>query len=228
MLVMSRALPLFRCLALSSTLALLGPLPGCEKSESQKKPPAKKEVSKKKVSPPSAARAKAPGFVATVRIDPKPGGKKFQGVWLQRDDGKRLLIDYRARGLWRPFEGKRVRVTGTSYTPKGQAIAAAHFRVATMQMVDDKSTATLIWLGPEQKLEGKLSIRTGDPKSKMGGQSYPVFTTSGGTTYQLANSINTKPGPVIVTAREAKRSRFVTHMPGPLIWVLDTDTPRAR
>lgn len=159
-------------------------------------------------------------FEAVVAIDPRPGGKKLQAVWLVRDDGERWVIDYRPRGLWRPFEDERVQVTGARYEPEGQAIGAQHFRVDTMRTIDPESTSSLIALGPEQHLCGRLEIREGDPGSKMGGEGYPVFVAESGATYQLANHIEAEPGPLTIRAREATRSRFVAHAPGPLLWVL--------
>lgn len=176
---------------------------------------------------PSPASKLAPtaghsAFDATLTIDGKPGGKKFQGVWLVRADGSKLVIDYRARGLWRPFENQKVHVTGSSYQPRGQAISAAHFRVHTLRMADSQSTASIVELGPEQTLEGSFGSHTVAAGAKAAGQTYTIFKAKGGMTYQVLNPIPAKPGNVKVKARAATRSKFIAHVGGPALWILDT------
>ena len=46
---------------------------------------------------------------ATLRIDPAPAGKRFQGVWLVAGD-REYVVDYRARTLWTWFAGRQVTV----------------------------------------------------------------------------------------------------------------------
>src|SRR5262245_48072387 len=70
---------------------------------------------------------------ATLRVDPAPGPKHFQGVWLEVENGKRFVIDYWARSLWRGFDGSEVIVKGDCYEPFGEAINATHFRVDEMK-----------------------------------------------------------------------------------------------
>src|SRR5262249_47884244 len=74
---------------------------------------------------------------AIVRIDAQPGGKKFQGVWLEFADDKRWLVDYRANELWKPFADREVLVTGYCWAPdpRAQAIQATHFHVERMTFV---------------------------------------------------------------------------------------------
>lgn len=70
-------------------------------------------------------------FEAVVDIDDTVGGKRFQGVWLVDDAGKRWLVRYRPDPAWTAREGKRFVVTGRPYTPdpRAQQINADHFRV---------------------------------------------------------------------------------------------------
>lgn len=65
-------------------LALAAPIPACSS-------PGKAPVTTESVPAPGPERR------ATVRIDPAPGGKQFQGVWLELEGGARWVIAYRAR-----------------------------------------------------------------------------------------------------------------------------------
>lgn len=176
------------------------------------------------LAPPDSSLA---AFEATVAIDSKPGGKRFQGVWLKKDDGGRLLIEYRALGCWTPFDGHRVKVTGKSYTPKGQAIMAAHFTVSTLEIVDPSKPVAFTHVGPIQTIDGQFSTAEGSVGSKMEGSTWAVFT-GGGMSYQIANPARIKTaanGPAEVVARAVTRSPFTAHMPGPMLWLLDV-TPK--
>ncbi len=164
-------------------------------------------------------------FRATLEIDKEPGGKRFQGVWLVREDGERWVVDYRARDHWKPFEGATVEAVGRTWSPQGQAISATHFRVHSLRVKPDAGTAW-VYLGPEQKLSGRFEIRLGQAGSKLSGESWPVFIATGGGSYQLANEVTLKDKPgkrVEVTARPVERSPFTAHMPGPTLWILSID-----
>lgn len=169
----------------------------------------------------------AAAFEAVVRVDEKPGGKRFQGVWLERADGPRLLISYRADGCWTPFAGEKVRVTGAAYTPEGQAIGAEHFRVATMELVDRTKPIRFVSVGAERELTGKFGLGQGAPGSKMADSTWDVFSADG-SSYQIANPslIGELSGhPAKVKAREVVRTPFSAHMGGRVLWLVSVSAP---
>ena len=113
---------------------------------------------------------------ATLRIDAQPGGKKFQGVWLEFAADKRWVIDYRPRELWKPFEDREVIVTGACYRPVGQAIMATHFRVDRMRFVKpERGRGPILEVGPEQWIRGAFAMRTFPPGSKLADSPMRVF-----------------------------------------------------
>jgi len=180
--------------------------------------------------PTSAALARPQeSFEATVQIDPKPGDKAFQGVWLAREDGERWVIAYRAEPWFQPFEGQRVRVTGERFIPEGQAIMAPHFRVDTLRRVDegkaDPSASPVIGLGPEQQLEGVFEDRVGAPGTKLEGEPYRVFTASGGESFLLSHAPeDAQPGRrVLIRARAVELSPYMARRGGPTLWVLEVE-----
>ncbi len=168
------------------------------------------------------AAGKSP-FEAIVRIDAKPGGKKFQGVWLDRKGHEPLLIAYRPYGYWKPFEGKTVTVTGERYQPHGQSIGADHFRVHTMT-TDPKSMTDFVRVDPERSYVGKFDKQAMPAGSKMAGTTYNTFMADDGVSYMLANTPKDKlklGTPMRVKARQVKRSPFMSHVGGPHLWVID-------
>jgi hypothetical protein len=160
-------------------------------------------------------------FEAVVRVDERPGGKKFQGVWLERDGGERWVVAYRPEGWLRAFEGRRVRVTGEVYQPFGQAIAATHFRVATLRIVGQEPDAHLVSAGPARALVGEFAERVGAPGTKLEGERYTVFV-AGGTEYLLAGAPeDARPGArVKIEARAVEPSPYAAHRGGEHLWVL--------
>lgn len=177
--------------------------------------------------PPDAAPAEdtVPEMVATVRIDPDPGAKRFQGVWLDREGEEPLLIDYRAREFWIPFEGEQVTVTGEAWTPapRAQQVDAAHFRVATLSLQHPTPEVALHAIGPEQTLIGLVETLEGEPGTKMEGSTWDAFAVEGGTNYQIwyAPEGMPKDTRLTITAREVTPSPFSAHMPGPTLWIGD-------
>lgn len=161
-------------------------------------------------------------FDATLRIDAAPGGKAFQGVWLERDDGSRWLIAYRAYGYWKPFEGKRVRVSGQRYLPQGQSMAGQHFRVETLT-ADPNAMTEFVRVAAERTFYGTFEQEMMPVGSKMAGTAIDAFS-SAGVRYQLANVPKDKPAPgtkARVTAREVERSPFMAHTGGKHLWIID-------
>lgn len=161
-------------------------------------------------------------FVATLRIDAQPGGKQFQGVWLERDDGERWVIDYRPRACWRPLEGLRVSAVGSTYMPPGQAIYATHFEVSMLQVVDPTPEAQLVAIGPEQTMTGTLQTATGSAGSKSAGSSWLVFKSDAGTSWTLYNpsALDVTTGSITLTGRMVERSPYSAHTTGPQLCVL--------
>ena len=168
------------------------------------------------------ATAQLDEFTATLHIDPQPSGKKFQGVWLEREDGERWLIDYRPRDCWQPFNDTTVAVTGSTYEPHGQSISATHFQVASLQRTDEVFSADLIALGPQQTLTGTLHTEHGAPGSKSEGASWATLVTQT-RTWMLYNPsrLEGATGTVTVEAREVAYSRYVARADGPTLCILN-------
>lgn len=179
-----------------------------------------------------ASRAEDPraaeSFEARVEIDPKPGYKAFQGVWLARDGGERLVLAYRPEPWLKSFEGQRVRATGERYVPEGQAIMAPHFRVHTLALVDTKDAMGIINVGPEQEIEGAFEDRVGAPGTKLEGEPYRVFQAEGGEAFLLVNTPEgAQPGKkTTIRARPVDLSPYVARRGGPYLWVLEVGSPR--
>ena len=161
-------------------------------------------------------------FTATVRIDAEPGGKKFQGVWLERDDGEQWVIDYRPRDCWRPLEGLQVHAIGSTYMPHGQAISATHFEVSMLQVIDPAPEAQLVAVGPEQTMTGTLQTAAGAAGSKSEGSSWQVFKSDDGPSWALYNpsALGTTAGSVTLTGRTVELSPYSAHRAGPQLCVL--------
>jgi hypothetical protein len=164
-------------------------------------------------------------FDAKIAIDAQPGGKKFQGVWLERDDGERWVVAYRPLGWLRAFEGERVHVTGERYQPHGQAIAGTHFRIATLRVVDPSLGAMFVEAGPERTYLGAFVELVGDPGTKGEGERYHVFDAEGEDRFLLANVPEdlVVGRPVTVKARTMAYSPFVAHRGGPMLWILEVE-----
>ncbi|HWB81604.1 MAG TPA: hypothetical protein VG755_41870 [Nannocystaceae bacterium] len=163
---------------------------------------------------------------ALVEIDAEPGGKKFQGVWLVRDGGTRLVISYRAEPWLREFEGQRVHAKGRHYTPQGQAINAMHFRLEHMRVLDPQAKlSTFVEVGPERTLTGVMREDVGAAGTKSEGERWHVFDSETDGRFLLANT----PDDIVLEQRIAVRARsivyspFVAHRGGPTLWVLDVD-----
>jgi hypothetical protein len=77
-----------------------------------------------------------PGFEAILDMDRLEGGKRFQGTWLEKPNGERLLVSYRLVPEYFRFVEKRVLVTGDPYRPGAheQHIDATHFTVKSIDL----------------------------------------------------------------------------------------------
>ncbi|MCY1009770.1 hypothetical protein OV079_30250 [Nannocystis pusilla] len=169
-------------------------------------------------------------FTATVRVDAEPGDKKFQGVWLERDDGVRWVVAYRPEPWLAAFEGQRVQVTGAVYQPEGQAILAPHFRVETLRLAPGATTdAPFVAVLAERRLAGTFQERVGGPGTKLEGERYLVFEADDGTAYLLANAPagGDSGRAATVKARVIEMSPYVARRGGPYLWVLDVEPGRA-
>jgi hypothetical protein len=164
-------------------------------------------------------------FDAIVRVDAEPGSKKLQGVWLERGDGERWIVAYRAEPWLVPFADKKVSVTGGRYIPGGQAVKATHFRLDALRTTDDGDPGLFESLGAEQEMTGELSERSGTVGAKDEGERYPVFTSDAGNAFELAN----RPDGLVygkrvkVRVREMQYSKFAAHRGGPMVWVIAID-----
>lgn len=176
---------------------------------------------------PPEAPAQAPEIVtlrAKVDIDDKPGGKKFQGVWLVTEDGNRHVISYRADPWWLGFEGRTVDATGKPYTPRGQAIMADHFRVEQMIVVEPTVDDPLIMITDEHELEGKFTYYEWPKKTKLAGSKALVFEGTTGKRYWLAERPEPPPPVdehVTIKARIVEPSNFVARPGGTYLWVVE-------
>lgn len=197
--------------------------------------------------PPTSAKTPAPNpepeqqpeqdpapasFEAKVRIDPHPGGKRFQGVWLDVEGRDPWLVAYRARPWWKPFDGHRVKVVGAPYQPDPQAqqIMADHFRVTSLELLDpaEEPMAEIVWIGPQLTLEGTFATITWPQGTKLAGETMTVFETQAGKRYHLAASVDPMPepgAPLTVRGRAVRRSPFVAHVGTDHLWVFSA-TPR--
>ncbi|MBA2538388.1 MAG: hypothetical protein H0V17_02030 [Deltaproteobacteria bacterium] len=143
-----------------------------------------------------------PEYLATVRIDAAPTGKKFQGVWLELGAQKRWVIDYRPTEIWRSFENEAVIVTGHCYEPRGQAFNQPHFKVATMRFARAPSRAVPYRsLGPEQLLRGAFVEHVWPAGTRRAGDVERQFRADD-ISYGLAGGAErTSSDPVAITAR---------------------------
>ncbi|MBX7078655.1 MAG: hypothetical protein K1X88_05660 [Nannocystaceae bacterium] len=176
------------------------------------------------MTPPSAA-ARTLDFEATVTVATEVGGKKEQPVWLVSGDGQRRIVAYRPEPWFAAFDGHRVHVTASPWTPKGQALSGEHVRIETLELAasdPQPERARYTSLGPEQTLRGRFVEHTGAPGTKSEGERSTRFVAQDGTAYQLANvpegvttEVNTS-----IRVRTTTVSRFAAHEDGPTIWVL--------
>lgn len=167
---------------------------------------------------------------ATVRIDAEPGGKKFQGVWLEFSDDRRWVVDYRPRDFWRSFEDRAVLVTGTCYQPFGQAISATHFKVERMRFAaPSKQSVPFVELGPEVVMTGVFVEHVWPAGTKLAGTKQLQFRdeAGSGTTYWIAGTLDTLAvGPATIEARTALPDRAYAAGPGgEQIWILRAHAP---
>jgi hypothetical protein len=163
---------------------------------------------------------------ATIRVDPEPGGKKFQGIWLELEDGRRWVIAYRPHALWRSFQDRKVTVTGTCYRPHGQAIDATHYKIDDLQLID-QDIGAFETVGPERELRGKFYQELGNPRLT---ESSPVrFIDEAGTLYWIAGSdarLREPGAAVLVTARHVHRAPSYADAPGgPTLWLFAIHDP---
>lgn len=161
---------------------------------------------------------------ARLRVDAEPGGKRFQGVWLEREGEEPLIAAYRALSCFAPFDGHRVRVTGERWSPdpRAQQIAAPHFRIATLELADPAAASDVLLhaVGAEQELVGVARTEAGEPGSKEEGATWTVFV-AGGTTWRIWDAPEDLPidTPLAVTGREVTVSPFAAHAPGRHLWI---------
>lgn len=99
-------------------------------------------------------------FEATVRIDAQPGGKQFQGVWLDRDGGTTYLVAYRPQPELAALEGQRVEVAGRRKYPgpMTQHVQADHFELDHIAAVPSDAPS---FTGDAQTLEGTVELPDG-------------------------------------------------------------------
>lgn len=125
-------------------------------------------------------------YRGVLSIDPEPGGKKFQGVWLDAA-GKRFVLAYRAAELWRWFEGREVVLTGGCYQPFGQAINATHFDVESLRVAEEQQgVGPYFSFGAKKSLVGEVIEVEAPAGSKLAGSKRRVFRADDGDTFELA------------------------------------------
>jgi len=221
-------------LELVATLALTGCTPASPPAGSDPTPPPPAETKAEDAEPSAPTPLEPPvqapeGETITLRakvdIDDKPGGKKFQGVWLVTEDGNRHVISYRADPWWTDFEGRTVDAVGRPYVPRGQAIMADHFRLEEMEVVDPTPEDPLIKITSERELDGKFIEVDWPKRSKLGGTKAWMFEAKDGTRYWLSDRPEKLPHdePVTITARIVEPSNFVARPGGPYLWVIEVE-----
>ncbi|MEO8703998.1 MAG: hypothetical protein ABI867_28365 [Kofleriaceae bacterium] len=188
----------------------------------------------------TTSKAAPTEYRATLRIDAQPGGKKFQGVWLDFGGAKRWVLDYRTNDLWESFQDAEVRVTGHCYEPFGQAIQAVHFEVDTLTFASaPKMAVPYFAIGPKRLYRGSFIATTAPPGSKLAGTVTTKFQVTSGKAYAMASSLDVhgRSGAAAITARELEINLAYTATTGdPRVWVIavhdadyvpsDRDTPK--
>lgn len=179
---------------------------------------------------PTTTTQQAPSDVerrAIVRIDAQPGGKRFQGVWLEFAEDTRWVVDYRANELWKPFEDHEVIVTGYCWAPdpRAQSIGATHFHVERMRFLQPKmGRGPLLEIGPEVALRGAFRAQPFPPGSKLAGSSQTKFDAES-ESYGLQGASVALPAMgtrVLVIARGVEPDMsWTAQTGGPKLWILD-------
>jgi hypothetical protein len=182
------------------------------------------------VTAPTKPIATTPARRATVRIDAQPGGKKFQGVWLEFSADQRWVVDYRPRELWKPFENREVLVTGECYVPFGQALMATHFRVDHMKFVTpERGRGPLLELHAEQMLRGSFVTHQFPEGSKRADSPALTFRADDGTEYFLAGASQELPAAGTVARIKAREvtpdMSWMAQPGGRKLWILDVRGP---
>jgi hypothetical protein len=168
------------------------------------------------------------GFEAVVRVDEKPGGKKFQGVWLERADGERWVVAYRPLEWLKLFEGRTVRVTGATYEPFGQAINATHFKIATLAVTDKQGgLGPLLGVGPELTLAGRFVEAKGEAGTKSEGATWWTFVAADGAAYEIEGTLaEIAAGAVTVVARKVEPDgSYAARRGADFLWVIEIKKP---
>jgi hypothetical protein len=75
-------------------------------------------------------------YIGFLDIDRVAGGKRLQGVWLTKDNGRKLVISYRPQERFFPFVEKRVRIIGSTRWPDSsrQALQMTHLDVEKIEL----------------------------------------------------------------------------------------------
>jgi hypothetical protein len=172
------------------------------------------------------------GFDAVVRVDEKPGGKKFQGVWLEREDGERWVVAYRPEAWLRVFEGRTVRVTGETYQPFGQAINSTHFRVFTLTVKEEKrGIGPLLGVGREQTLRGRFVDAVVPKGAKNEGDTYRTFVADGGAEFMIEEAPEGAPvgKSVQIVARAVEPDwSYHARRGGDYLWIIKVEEVEAK
>lgn len=143
--------------------------------------------------------------------------------------GTRLALDG-DRELWGGFADRDVIVTGVCHGDGSQ------FRVHTLRAADPTSGArgplglgAYLAVGPEQLLDGELTVVTAPPGSKLEGSSQTVFVADG-TSYGLAGPyiVGLEPGRqrLLVRVLEPDMS-YVARSLDHDVWIAGLDQPNA-
>ncbi|HEY5927096.1 MAG TPA: hypothetical protein VIV11_35655 [Kofleriaceae bacterium] len=160
----------------------------------------------------------------TLRLEPNQSATRFYGVWLEKPDGTRWVVDYRARALWTWFADREVVVTGECYDPVGHAIRATHFRILSLRPANPaRGHGPYLAMGPEQVLRGSVASIGAPPGSKLAGSSRTVFRADDGTTYNIVGEhVPELLGPGTVRGRVLEPDMsYHARTDGPDLWIVD-------
>ena len=82
-----------------------------------------------------------PGFEALLDIDRLESAKRFQGTWLEKPNGERLLVSYEPVTDYFRFVERRVVVTGETFMPEPytQHVDATHIKVTSIRLADGET-----------------------------------------------------------------------------------------
>lgn len=161
------------------------------------------------------------GTVRAVEEAPRGRGKRFIGVQLEADDGKRWVLCYGHDEVLESFDGKRVAVEGRSYVPQHQALVAPHVEVTRVAADRADTSLSHVSAGELVALEGAFEERVMPEGTKLAGEHILYFVAHDGRRFL---ALTRRPWPALgaptkAHVRTVEASPFTAHLGGPTVWV---------